>query len=121
MWKELKSPLLRGGRVRTIIGIVLALICLFITYALCANYLDDEDDSPRGAIVNDRGIEMSEEELLALLGPKEAVPRSELDLYLATGQERGNEIPDSGIRCRVKAGRRGRHQVGFHLSDFPIG
>ena len=52
------------------------------------NYIDDEKDSPRNAIVNDRGVEMSDEELLALLGPREAVPRSELDLYFAEGQAR---------------------------------
>jgi hypothetical protein len=52
------------------------------------NYLDDEKDSRRNALVDDRGVEMSEEELLALLGPREAVLRSELDLYLSDEKER---------------------------------
>ncbi len=52
------------------------------------NYLDDEKDSRRNAIVDDRGVEMSEDELLALLGPREAVPRSELGLYLSDEKER---------------------------------
>ena len=62
------------------------------------NYLDDEKDSRRNAMVDDRGVEMSEDELLALLGPREAVPRSELDLYLSEEKERDrmtlDEMPE---------------------------
>ncbi len=49
------------------------------------DYLDRED-SPPGAIVDDNGVEMSEDELIRLLATREAVPRSELDLYI-TSQE----------------------------------
>ena len=42
VWKELKTPLLRGGKVRTIIGIVLTLVSLFTTYHLCREFLDEE-------------------------------------------------------------------------------
>ena len=42
VWKELKTPLLRGGKVRTVIGILAVLAALFVTYALCADFLDDE-------------------------------------------------------------------------------
>ena len=41
VWKELKSPLLRGGRAKTIIGIVLTSICLLVTYLLCADDMDE--------------------------------------------------------------------------------
>jgi hypothetical protein len=51
------------------------------------NYLDDED-SPPGAIVNDRGVEMSEGELEALLATPAAIPRSELELYLVPMEQR---------------------------------
>ena len=40
------------------------------------------------ALVDDRGVELSEDELIALLGPREAVPRSELDLYFSQQEER---------------------------------
>jgi len=44
------------------------------------NYLDKEDSKP-GAIVDSAGVEMDEDELIRLLATREAVLRSELDLY----------------------------------------
>lgn len=51
------------------------------------DYLDLEDDSRPGAFVNDEGVEISEEELLRLLAEREAVPRSDLHLYISSQQE----------------------------------
>jgi hypothetical protein len=51
------------------------------------DYLDDEDSAP-GAIVNDRGVEMSESELENLLSTPDAIPRSELDLYMVPQEQR---------------------------------
>jgi hypothetical protein len=51
------------------------------------DYQDDEDSAP-GAIVNDRGVEMSENDLLSLLATPDAIRRSELDLYIISQQER---------------------------------
>ncbi len=51
------------------------------------DYMDDEDSSP-GAIVNERGIEMSENELESLLATPNAISRSELDLYLVPSEQR---------------------------------
>ena len=51
------------------------------------DYMDDED-SPPGAIVNERGIEMSENELESLLATPNAISRSELDLYLVPSEQR---------------------------------
>ena len=45
------------------------------------DYRDKEESRP-GAIVNSEGVEMSEEELIALLATKEAIRRSELGLYI---------------------------------------
>jgi hypothetical protein len=51
------------------------------------DYMDDEDSSP-GAIVNERGVELSEQELEDLLATPAAIPRSELDLYLVPSEQR---------------------------------
>ena len=51
------------------------------------DYMDDEDSSP-GAIVNDQGVEMSENELESLLATPNAISRSELDLYLVPSEQR---------------------------------
>jgi len=51
------------------------------------DYMDDEDSSP-GAIVNERGVEMSENELENLLATPNAISRSELDLYLVPSEQR---------------------------------
>jgi len=51
------------------------------------DYLDDEDSSP-GAIVNEQGVEMSENELESLLATPNAISRSELDLYLVPSEQR---------------------------------
>ena len=45
------------------------------------DYLDKEDSRP-AAIVNDVGVEFSEEELIALLATRDAVPRKDLALYV---------------------------------------
>jgi len=51
------------------------------------NYLDKELNSARGAYVNDEGVTLSEEELIAMLSTKEAVRRSDLGLYFLTSEE----------------------------------
>jgi hypothetical protein len=51
------------------------------------DYMDDEISFP-GVIVNERGVEMSENELESLLATPNAIPRSELDLYLIPSKQR---------------------------------
>ncbi len=46
------------------------------------NYLDREKDTPGGAFVDDDGITINEDELIALFNFPDAVPRSQLHLYL---------------------------------------
>ncbi len=42
VWKELKSPLLRGGKMKAWIGIAFTLLCLFTTYWLCADEINEK-------------------------------------------------------------------------------
>jgi hypothetical protein len=49
--------------------------------------MDDEDSTP-GAFVNERGVELSENELESLLATPNAISRSELDLYLVPSEQR---------------------------------
>ena len=51
------------------------------------DYLDQEMDSDKGAIVNDQGVTLTEEQLMALLSMGDAVPREDLDLYFRAQQE----------------------------------
>jgi hypothetical protein len=51
------------------------------------DYIDDEISFP-GVIVNERGVEMSEDELESLLATPNAISRSELDLYLVPSKTR---------------------------------
>ena len=51
------------------------------------DYMDEEMDSEPGAFVNDQGITLTEEQLIALLSKGDAVPREDLDLYFKTQQE----------------------------------
>jgi hypothetical protein len=51
------------------------------------DYMDDEDSTP-GAFVNERGVELSENELESLLATPNAISRSELDLYLVPSEQR---------------------------------
>ena len=46
------------------------------------NYMDKEPDTRMGAFVNSDGIEMTEDELLALLDNSSAVARKDIDLYI---------------------------------------
>ena len=46
------------------------------------DYKDDEMFSRKGAFVNDRGVEITEEHLIALLDKSMAVGRNEIDLYI---------------------------------------
>lgn len=48
------------------------------------NYLDDEPNSRYGAYVDDRGVEIPDDELIALLDNSSAVPREDVALYLRT-------------------------------------
>ena len=41
LWKELKTPILRGGRPKAMIGIAFTLLCLILTYVLCFDVLDE--------------------------------------------------------------------------------
>jgi hypothetical protein len=51
------------------------------------DYMDDED-SPPGVMVNERGVEMSEKELESLLATPNAISRSDLDLYMIPTEKR---------------------------------
>jgi hypothetical protein len=46
------------------------------------NYLDKEPDTPPGAFVNHDGVQMSDDELIALLSQENAVARKDVDLYI---------------------------------------
>jgi hypothetical protein len=48
------------------------------------DYKDDEMFSRKGAFVNDRGVEITEDDLIALLDKSMAVGRNEIDLYIRT-------------------------------------
>jgi hypothetical protein len=48
------------------------------------NYLDDEPNSRYGAYVDERGVEISEEDLIARLDNSSAVAREDVALYLRT-------------------------------------
>lgn len=45
IWKELRAPFIQGGRTKSIIGLIIAIIALLITYGACIkeNALDDQD------------------------------------------------------------------------------
>jgi hypothetical protein len=55
-----------------------------------ANYLDDEPNSRYGAFVDDRGVEIPEDDLIALLDMSSAVRREDVDLYLRTASSYNN-------------------------------
>ncbi len=48
------------------------------------DYMDDEMFTRSGAFVNDRGVEITEDDLIALLDKSMAVGRNEIDLYIKT-------------------------------------
>lgn len=48
------------------------------------NYIDDEPNSRYGAFVNDRGVEFSEDELIAKLDNSNAVNRQDVELFIRT-------------------------------------
>lgn len=52
----------------------------------------DREDSPPGALVNAEGVELSEDELIALLATREAVQRRDLDLYIQSTTEQKRMI-----------------------------
>ena len=65
------------------------------------NYIDDEPFSRYGAYVDDRGVEISESDLIAQLDMSTAVRREEVELYLRTPSSYSNyknitaeEIPE---------------------------
>lgn len=65
------------------------------------NYLDDEPNSRYGAYVDERGVEISEDNLIARLSTSNAVPRKDAALYLRTvdsysnyGKAGTKQIPD---------------------------
>ncbi len=51
------------------------------------DYRDDEDSAP-GAFVNEKGVEMTENELENLLATPDAISRKDLDLYLVPSEQR---------------------------------
>ncbi len=62
------------------------------------DYLDQEADTPKGAIVDENGVTMSEQELIALVSNREAVDRDMVDLvvlnYTSRAQYQGVvEVP----------------------------
>jgi hypothetical protein len=68
------------------------------------NYLDDEPNSRYGAYVDERGVEISEADLIAQLDNSSAVPREDVPLYLRTPgsyasyqQIKAEEIPEKFI------------------------
>jgi hypothetical protein len=56
------------------------------------NYMDNQKDTPAGAIVNDNGVQMSDEEIIALVNFPDAVPRSQLALYLGENVAAGKRM-----------------------------
>lgn len=46
----------------------------------------DREDSRRGAFVDSLGVEMDEDALIALLATRDAIPRSELELYISSDE-----------------------------------
>lgn len=68
------------------------------------NYQDDEVNSRYGAYVDDRGVEISDDEIIALLDMSKAVRREDVDLYVRTPSSYANyrrvtakEIPEKFI------------------------
>jgi hypothetical protein len=61
------------------------------------DYLDKEQFSRTGAYVNDEGVEITEDDLIALLNKSMAVGRNEIDLYIRTPDSysgrRGSGLP----------------------------
>lgn len=63
------------------------------------DYMDDEIFSRPGAFVNERGVEITVEQLIAQLDKSMAVGRNEIDLYIRTpetyktGRPRGKKVP----------------------------
>jgi len=66
-----------------------------------SDFRDDELNTPQGAFVNERGVQISEEEVIAMLDNSMAVNRSDVELFIRTpesytgGRRFGSaEIPD---------------------------
>ena len=69
------------------------------------DYLDDEPNSRYGAFVDERGVEISEGDVIASLDMSKAVPRSDIAMYIRTPSSYSNyrkitskEIPEKFIR-----------------------
>ena len=65
------------------------------------DYMDEEPATRYGAYVNDQGVEITEDDLIALLDKSMAVGRNEIDFYirtpdsyLASSRSRDVKIPD---------------------------
>jgi len=65
------------------------------------DYLDDEPNSRYGAFVDERGVEMSEEDVITSLDMSKAVPRTDVAMYIRTPSSYSNykkagakEIPE---------------------------
>lgn len=69
------------------------------------DYLDKEMDTPAGAWVDENGIEMTEEELIAMLDMGTGVPREDLEYYLQIMREGDEEILSRphGVPLKFKA------------------
>ena len=52
------------------------------------NYRDDQLNSRLGAMVDDRGVEMTEDEVIASLDMSKAVPRKDISIYLKSTSDR---------------------------------
>jgi len=51
------------------------------------DYIDEEPNTRKGAIVNQKGVEVTEEDLIKLLDKSMAVGRNEVDIYLMTPEK----------------------------------
>jgi hypothetical protein len=68
------------------------------------NYLDDEPNSRFGAYVDNRGVEISEDDLIAKLDLSSAVPRQDVEMYLRTptSYDRYNNVTSKEIPPKFK-------------------
>jgi hypothetical protein len=79
-------------------------------FDLVPNYLDDEPNSRYGAYVDERGVEMSEDDVIASLDMSKAVARVDISKYIRTPSSYSNykkqsskEIPQKFVKVDVDA------------------
>lgn len=67
-----------------------------------SDYMDDEIPTRKGVFVNDRGVEITEDDLIALLDKSMAVGRNEIDLYIRTRESYSQRGKKSKIPVPAK-------------------